>query len=107
MMAEVTTRLKSIPALILEHSYSYESFGSWWFTFKRSGQKFRIVFDGRDGYLNLDRGRGVDGSKIVSEWQSVDGKQLPDPSFDSLILEVCCLASAASDGRHPSNSRAS
>jgi hypothetical protein len=60
MMAEVTARLKSIPALILEHSYSYESFGSWWFA-------FRAI--------------------------RLDGKPLPDVSFDSLISEVCALVS--------------
>ena len=98
MMAEIANRLRSIPALILEHSYIYESFGSWWFTFKRSGKKFRVVFDGRDNFLSLDRSNVVDGSRLVAEWQSVDGKRLPDQSSDSLILEVCTLVEAI-DGR--------
>src|SRR5687768_1637684 len=87
MMAQVTARLKSLPALILEHSYSYESFGSWWFTFERSGRKFRVIFDGRDEYLSLERAAVADGAKVTAEWQSLDGKPLPDVSFDSLISE--------------------
>ena len=91
MMSEVAARLKSIPALILEHSYSYESFGSWWFTFGRSGKKFRLVFDGRDKYLNLEQALVNDGSKIMTEWESVYGKQLADKSFERLLSEVCSL----------------
>ena len=91
MMAELAVRLKSAPAHILEHSYSYESFGSWWFTFKRSGKKFRVAFDGRDKYLSLERGVIADGSKIVAEWQAVDGQKLQGVEFDSLISEVCSL----------------
>jgi hypothetical protein len=93
MMAEVAVYLKSISALILEHSYSYESFGSWWFSFKRSEKRFRVIFDGRDNYLSLEREVVANGSVIVAEWQSIDGKPLPDASFDSLISEVCSLVS--------------
>ena len=95
MMSEAAACLKSIPVLILEHSYSYESFGSWWFIFRRSGKKFRVVFDGRDKYLSLERGVIADGSKIVVEWQSIDGKQLPDSSVDSLISEVRSLVGSS------------
>ena len=94
MMGEVAIRLKSIPALILEHSYSYESFGSWWFSFRRSGKKFRVIFDGRDKYLSLERAVVADGSEVVAEWQSIDGKRLSDGSFESLISEVCSLVSS-------------
>ena len=95
IMAELASRLKSLTALILEHNYSYESFGSWWFTFRRSGQKFRVIFDGRDKYLSLEREGVADGSKTVAEWQSVGGKQLSDTGFDGLILEVCSLVGSS------------
>jgi hypothetical protein len=91
MMAEIASRLKSSSALILEHSYSYESFGSWWFIFRRSGQKYRVVFDGRDKYLNFEGAVVSDDSKTMAEWQSIGGKQLSDTSVDSLILAVCSL----------------
>ena len=94
MMAEVSARLKSIPALVLGHNYSYESFGSWWFSFKRSGKKFRVVFDGRDEYLSLERAVVADGSEVVAEWQFIDGKPLPQVRPDSLVSEVCSLVSS-------------
>ena len=92
-MAEIAFRLKSISSLILEHSYSYESFGSWWFIFRRTGQKYRVVFDGRDKYLSLESAVVSDGSKTIAEWQSIGGKQLPNTNADSLILEVDSLIS--------------
>jgi hypothetical protein len=94
MMVELSARLKSIPALILEHSYSYETFGSWWFAFERSGRRFRVIFDGRDEYLSLEWVAIADDAKVVAEWQSLDGKPLPDVSSDSLISEVCALVSS-------------
>jgi len=89
IMAELSIRLKSSLVLILEHHYHYESFGSWWFAFKQSGKKFRVVFDGRDNYLSLEPAVNVD--KFKADWQSVNGKQLSDSGFDSLVLEVCFL----------------
>jgi hypothetical protein len=94
MMAEVAAGLKSISALILEHSYSYESFGSWWFTFRRSGNRFRVVFDGREEYLSLERAVIADGPRVAAEWQSIAGKPLPKASLDSLLSEVCSLVSS-------------
>ena len=90
MMAEIAERLKPIPALILQSDYRYESFGSWWFTFRRSGETFRITFDGRDRYLNLEKNIAT---KPAGEntWHAVTGKQVNGPS-DDLISEVAALA---------------
>ena len=90
MMAEVAVRLKSIPAQILRSDYTYESFGSWWFTFRRSGYTFRVTFDGRDKYLNLERTVGK--GPAANEWQAVAGKQLKDSSCDEIVSEVVALA---------------
>ena len=54
-MADFATELKSLPAQVLEHSYSYESFGSWWVTVRCRGISFRIVFDGKEGQLEIQR----------------------------------------------------
>ena len=93
-MVELSVRLKSSLVLILEHHYHYESFGSWWFVFKQSGKKFRIVFDGRDKYLSLEQSVVV--HKIKADWQSINGKQLTDAGFDDLVLEVCSLIDCGS-----------
>ena len=100
MMVEIATHLKSVPALILEHSYDFECFGSWWFTFKRSGKRFRVSFDGRDKFLSLTRGVvAADGSKRITEWQPMNEKQLTDVSFERLILEVCSLTAVDDEGK--------
>jgi hypothetical protein len=91
MMAEIAARLKSIPAIILKADYDYESFGSWWFTFRRSGFTFRFTFDGRDNYLNLERTVGK-GPASANSWQVVAGKQMKERSHDDIVSEVVALA---------------
>jgi hypothetical protein len=94
MMAEVAVRLKSVPAIILRSDYNYESFGSWWFTFRRSGNTFRITFDGRDRYLNLERAHGDQKLVDGDAWQVVAGKQINGSSTD-IISEINALVTYA------------
>jgi hypothetical protein len=54
-MADFAAALKPLPAQVLEHSYSYESFGSWWATIRYRGMFFRVVFDGKEGRLAVQR----------------------------------------------------
>jgi hypothetical protein len=44
-----------MPAQVLEHSYTYESFGSWWSIVRFKGIPYRIVLDGRDRELVVER----------------------------------------------------
>ena len=83
MMTEIATRLASLPTLILEHNYSYKSFGSWWFTFRRSGREFRVVFDGRDDSLYIQD--ATDG------FRDIDYRQLKRPTADVVVSETCSL----------------
>jgi hypothetical protein len=83
MMTEIATRLAPLSALILEHNYSYKSFGSWWFKFRRSGREFRIVFDGRDDFLYVQD--AADG------FRDIDYRQLKRPTADIVANETCCL----------------
>jgi hypothetical protein len=53
-MARFATALKALPAQVLEHSYSYDSFGSWWTVVRCNGFPLRVVFDGRDRELVLE-----------------------------------------------------
>jgi len=90
-MTELARRLGLVPALILEHSYTYEAFGSWWFSYKRAGRRFRIVFDGRDSCLSLDEGvTGTDRKRVV-EWKSLGSRQVSDSTPDSLLSEIVSL----------------
>jgi hypothetical protein len=78
--AELATALKSLPAQILEHQYSYEGFGSWWATVRHRGVCYRIVLDGRDGQVSIE----CSSSEAIRPWdktlweRSVGvGSQLP------------------------------
>ncbi len=49
--------LKALPAQILEHEYSYESFGSWYLVFRHKGCVGRLVFDGHESELVLQKSK--------------------------------------------------
>jgi hypothetical protein len=52
-MKKLAVELKSLPAQVLEHEYSYESFGSWSLTLRYRGQVFRLTFDGKERWCVL------------------------------------------------------
>ena len=52
-MSKLGQALKALPAQILEHSYSYESFGSWSLVFRYKGQVHQIIYDDRDDHVGL------------------------------------------------------
>jgi hypothetical protein len=54
LMQSLAKDLAEIPAQIEEHSYSYESFGSWNCKIKIKDKIFRGCFDGKDGIISLD-----------------------------------------------------
>ena len=59
-MTVLSRKMSSIPVLILEQSYSYKDFGSWWFSYNKDGKNYRVVFDGRDNILRVDTQDGKD-----------------------------------------------
>lgn len=65
-MKELALGLKALPAQVLDHKYSYESFGSWSLLFRYKGRPFRIVFDGKEEKCALERGVG---RKAPYDWQ--------------------------------------
>jgi hypothetical protein len=65
-MADLASGLKALAAQVLDHSYSYESFGSWWVILRYRGIPFRIVFDGRDGRVVIQRS---DSRKPPYDWE--------------------------------------
>jgi hypothetical protein len=48
-------RLKALPAECFEHTYSREAFGSWALTLRHKGEAFRVVCDGRERELIVER----------------------------------------------------
>lgn len=54
-MARLIERFGSLPAELLEHEYSYQSFGSWLSIFRFKGVPLRLSFDGRDREIVVQR----------------------------------------------------
>lgn len=71
LMARLYLRLGAVPAQLLEHSYSPQSFGSWWSIVRVMGLPFRVVFDGRDGTLVVERSGTTKEPYEWSEWRRV------------------------------------
>ena len=100
MMAEISTRLQQIPAQLLEHNYNYQAFGSWFFTFRSSGTKYRITFDGRDHSVGLEKAiseatpASANANTRVIEWNDLRQKILDDPTNESVIIEITSLLQA-------------
>jgi hypothetical protein len=72
-MEKVASYLKSIKGQLLNSKYSYQTFGSWWFTFQKRGQNFRVVYDGKEFELrfeNSPRPTGVDAVSIT-KWTEI------------------------------------
>ena len=82
MMLTLSKELSSIPALILEQSYTYEAFGSWWFSYKKSGTKYRIAFDGRDEILRIE-------TQDVRDWNTEGEVKIQ--SDEDLTIKVLSL----------------
>lgn len=54
-MSALTATLKTLPAEILEHIYTYEAFGSWSTLLRYKGVRMQLTFDGREFELTLRR----------------------------------------------------
>ena len=54
-IARFAAALRELPAQVEEHSYSYESFGSWVIVVRYKGRRMRVVFDGRDSDFSIQR----------------------------------------------------
>lgn len=54
-MSALARQLATLPAEVRDSTYSYESFGSWTLVVRFHGVRFRVVYDGRDHELFLER----------------------------------------------------
>jgi uncharacterized protein (DUF433 family) len=86
-MAQFATELKSLPAQVLGHGYSYESFGSWWVTFRFGGIPFRLTLDGKERRLVVERSTS---RKPPYAWENdVWERSTPDLAFNPRdVIEV-------------------
>ena len=54
-MDRLATLLKGLPAQVLDHDYSYQSFGSWSMTIRCKGCPLRVTFDGKEREYRLEK----------------------------------------------------
>jgi hypothetical protein len=87
-MNELAVGLAKVPAQILEHNYIYESFGSWWFTCRYSSSEFRVVFDGKETMLAVQKATESGWMDLISNSE----KKLDAEKLLRFILEVFKVA---------------
>ena len=85
LMAKLAGDLVAMRAQILEHGYHCNAFGSWWTTLQRRGIVFRIVFDGKERELRLERATRSDKAE---SWEELDSWSASDPDGAGAFPEV-------------------
>ncbi len=91
MMADLTSCLKTVNVKMREYSYHPELFGSWWFTFTRYGERYRLIFDGKESCLRLEKNKNA---LFKSDWQELRENSLPDKRSDTIIDAVLSIIKA-------------
>jgi hypothetical protein len=88
-MKRLAEALDRLPAQILEHSYSYLSFGSWTLTFRYKGRLFRLTFDGRDHEQSLERSLSEHSPHDWDTvWRQTSLNDIPAPNIVDVIVRV-------------------
>ena len=87
-MSAIAAQLAIKSIQLVEHSYSYHPFGSWWFSFKNTRGTYRISFDGRDNFVSLDAGEVSPDRLWISSWKNQSSEQLKDPFNSEAIIEI-------------------
>lgn len=88
MMGDIALALQSLSVQILQHHYHYESFGSWWFSFTRFGEKCRVVYDGKDNYLRLEQNTEKESRH---EWREVIEEHVNSQNRGDIVAQVIRL----------------
>ena len=83
-MVMLADELRSLPAQILEHTYNYSAFGTWWTIVQRKGITFRIVFDGKEGQVSLEQAT----SGGATQWKAVRSWPVDRAGAAAAITEV-------------------
>ncbi|HKB16493.1 MAG TPA: hypothetical protein VKF62_10520 [Planctomycetota bacterium] len=84
-MVRLAEDLRTVPAQIMEHAYHHEAFGSWVTTVGRRGRLFRIVFDGKEREVRLERATTTGDTR---RWGEVGSSAATGPSDAQAIAEM-------------------
>jgi len=97
LVTKIARQLKALSIQILVHEYHYESFGSWWFTFRRLGEKYRLLFDGKDSVLRLEVKTGATKNQgvFLTKWEDVASEAIAiqsSPTVDQVLALIQRIA---------------
>ena len=82
----LATMLKELPARVLDHDYSYESFGSWSMTIRCKGYPLCVTFDGKENVYRLEKSSTV---RLPYSWSSVWSRtDLSENAATSAIIDA-------------------
>jgi hypothetical protein len=70
-MSRVAERLSELKLEFRSHTYDYDTFGSWFFIFRKAGRYYRVIYDGRDYYLALQIPRQRPTRRWSEPWSDV------------------------------------
>jgi hypothetical protein len=88
-LAKLGQALKALPAQVLDHHYTYESFGSWSLVLRYQGRVGRVVYDGREDRLTLNWSKDRDPPYLyTSAFAMVTTADLPMLG-DEMIAAIC------------------
>jgi hypothetical protein len=88
-MSRFAAALAGLPAQVLEHSYTYLSFGSWTVTFRHRGRLFRLHYDGREQEHLLERSATRHSPHDwTTVWQHGSLNSGPPPGIIDRIVEA-------------------
>ena len=85
---QLAVALKALPALVLEHNYSGESFGSWHLVLRYQGQRVQLFYDGKEDYLAIRRSTDRKRPYLYGEEEHVGSGQGCELN-DETIKEIC------------------
>ena len=88
IMRDLAGRLKAVPVQIFEHTYRYDAFGSWWLAFMKRGERYRIVYDGKESVLRIEQNADP---PFSSDWRELLDVPCEDNSVNSVIEKVLSL----------------
>jgi hypothetical protein len=88
-MSRLARALKPLPAQVLDHNYSYESFGSWYVVVRHKGRVGQLIFDGRDNHLGLRWSADRKPPYQYGAEQTVDSGVGVDALEPAVIEKVC------------------
>jgi hypothetical protein len=86
LMHKLALYFGTLSAIIIEEKYDYNTFGSWWCIFKKSGILYRLIYDGRDYalYLQINMNNKNIGQEL--NWKDIRSKQVKSQDSNNKIL---------------------